>query len=148
MIVEIAALLIGTLCVVLGYKLLMRAVHLEGDAKALGDSSVLIKRSAPGAIFALFGAAMIVMALLHGSALRHHQPAAAAEEMQTEQAQTGKQTSSAQPAKRKHVRDENRKPRVLPQQAEQPAKTAPGEFTRDDQNQPAPPAKTWKPGRA
>jgi hypothetical protein len=139
MMIQISALLIGTLCVFFGYKLLMRGVYPEGDAKAVwGDTGLLIKRSAPGVIFALFGAAMITMGLLHGAALRHRDSTPAAEQTQIEDTQPARQSAPAQTAKRKH--------RAVPQQAQQPAKPDP-EVARDTETQPAP-AKTWKPGRA
>jgi hypothetical protein len=149
MITQIATLLIGTLCLVLGYKLLMRGLHSDAATPALGDSAALMKRSAPGVIFALFGAAMIFMGLLHGGAFRHGAASPSTPQTQTEEeAPIGKQPASTQPAKRKHAREDGRKQRTLQQQAEQPGKTAPGEFSHDEETQPQPAAKAWKPGRA
>jgi len=149
MIIQIATLLIGTLCLVLGYKLLMRGIHSDAAQPAIGDSTALMKRSAPGVIFALFGAAMIFMGLMHGGAFRHRDASSAMPQTQTEEeAPMAKQPASTQPAKRKHAREDGRKQRALQQQAEQPAKSGPAEFSRDDEVQPQPAAKAWKPGRA
>src|SRR5215510_3111997 len=108
MVIEIAALLIGTLCVVLGYKLLMRGVYPDADAKSVwSDARLLIKRSAPGMMFASFGAAMIVMGLLHGNELHHRAAAAAPQDTQTEETSPAKHSSQAQPVKRKRAGDES-----------------------------------------
>jgi len=148
MVIEIAALLIGTLCVVLGYKLLMRGVYPDADAKSVwSDARLLIKRSAPGMMFASFGAAMIVMGLLHGNELHHRAAAAAPQDTQTEETTPAKHSSQAQPVKRKRAGDESGSQGALPQQTEKPDKSNSGDFTRDDGTQPTP-AKTFKPGRA
>jgi hypothetical protein len=149
MIIQIATLLIGTLCLFLGYKLLMGGIYSDSAKAAIGDSTALLKRSAPGVIFALFGAAMIFMGLMHGGAFRHRDASSAMPQTQTEEeAPIGKQPASTQPAKRKHAREDGRRQRTLQQQAEQPVKSAPAESLRDDEVQPQPAAKAWKPGRA
>ena len=61
MIITIASLLIGTLCVFWGYRLLMRGIYADDSTTVWSDRSVLIKRGAPGVVFAVFGAAMIVV---------------------------------------------------------------------------------------
>jgi hypothetical protein len=126
----------------------MRGIYSDAAKPVHGDSAALMKRSAPGVIFALFGAAMIFMGLLHGGAFRHREASSAMPQTQTEEeAPIARQPASTQTAKRKHTREDGRKQRVL-QQAEQPAKSAPAESSRDDETQPQPAAKAWKPGRA
>lgn len=147
MILVIASLLIGTLCLFLGYKLLMRGVYSDSDEKAVwSDSRLLVKRGAPGAIFALFGGAMIVVGLLHSSHLRHREAPPTPEQTETEQVQPLKQSTPTQPAKRRHAREERNRQPGSPQQATQP--TQERDSSRDDASQPTPAPKAWKPGRA
>jgi len=150
MIIVIASLLIGTLCVFLGYRLLMRGVYSDADAKAAwGDTALLMKRASPGAVFALFGGSMIVVGLLHAGHLRHREGPAAPEQTQTEGAQPLKQSTPAQAAKRKHAREERSKQHAPAQQATQPADTTQErESSREDPSQPPPAPKLSKPGRA
>ena len=150
MIIVVASLFIGTLCVFLGYKLLMRGVYSDPDGKAAwSDTSLLIRRSAPGAIFALFGGAMIIVGLLHSSRLHHREAPSASEQTETEQAQPLKQSTPAQPAKRRHAREEGNRRPGSPQQATQPGDTTQErDSSGEDVNQPTPATKAWKPGRA
>jgi hypothetical protein len=150
MIIVVASLFIGTLCLLLGYKLLMRGVYSDADAKAAwSDTSLLIKRSAPGVAFALFGGAMIVVGLLHSSRLHRREAPPAPEQTQTEQAPPLKQSTPSQPAKRRHAREErNSRQPGSPQQATQPGTNQEKDSSRDDANQSTPVPKAWKPGRA
>jgi hypothetical protein len=152
MILTVAALLIGTLCVFLGYRLLMRGIYAEADSKAVwSNGGLLIKRGAPGVIFAVFGAAMIVLSLMHSKEFRTHAAPAAAIEAPAEQADA-KSTPSAQQPKRKLAREQGSKPRPPAANTAQPAfqrSTSPdGDFTRDDVNETPPVPKAYKPGRA
>jgi hypothetical protein len=147
MVIEIAALLIGTLCVFLGYKLLMRGVYPDTHATIVwSDRSLLIKRGAPGVVFVLIGVVMIGAPLLHLSELRKREAPPSAEEEQT---QTSTQPAATQKPKRKHAREQGSRQRVAPAQAETDRKNGVerGESSPDDSNQP-PPKKIWKPGRA
>ena len=150
MIIVVASLFIGALCVFLGYKLLMRGVYSDPDAKAAwGDTSLLIRRGAPGGIFALFGGAMIVVGLLHSSRLHHREAPSTPEQTQTEQGQPLKQSTPTQPGKRRHAREERNRQPASPQQATQPGNsTQERDSSGDDVNQATPAPKAWKPGRA
>jgi hypothetical protein len=144
MVIELAHLLIGTLCIFLGYKLLMRALSSETDGSAQqSNHAVLIKRSVPGVLFAVFGAGMVVYALMHSSELRHQEPAAKQESSETPK------SPPAQAARRKHVRprDGDQNPSPASSSA-QPKSSPPAQPASDDGNQAAPQPKPWKPGRA
>ena len=140
MVIELTSLFIGTLCLFFGYKLLMRGVYSDTDAAAVwSNHALLIKRSVPGVLFALFGAAMVVAGVLHSSELRGREAPPA----KAEQTEGTKQSSAAPPPRRKHVRDEENKQRVAPAQAG----TTPPAQSSSEQVDPPPAAKTWKPGR-
>jgi hypothetical protein len=150
MIIVAASLLIGILCVFLGYKLLMRGVYSNADPKAVwADTALLIKRGTPGAVFALFGGSMIVVGVLHADHLRHRDAPPAPEQTQTEKGQPLKQATPAQPPKHKRARDERNTQHAPAQRATQPADTShERESSGEDPNQPQPAPKVFKPGRA
>ena len=140
MVIELTSLFIGTLCLFFGYKLLMRGVYSDTDAAAVwSNHALLIKRSVPGVLFALFGAAMVVAGVLHSSELRGREAPSA----KAEQTEGTKQSSAVPQHRRKHVRDEENKQRVAPAQA---STTAPAQSSSEQVDPPSP-AKSWKPGR-
>lgn len=149
MIIAIASLFIGTLCVFMGYKLLMRGVYSESDTKAVWDDrSLLIRRSAPGAIFALFGATLVVVGLVHSNRLRHREAPSAPEQTRTEEVEPSKESTPAPTPKRKQAREDRSKQRTAPQQAPQPGNTTPDREASPADTNPPPQPKVWKPGRA
>ena len=144
MVIELAHLLIGTLCIFFGYKLLMHALTSEsGGSEQQANHALLIKRSVPGVLFAVFGAGMVVYALMHSPDLRHQEPAAKEELSETPK------SPPAQAARRKHVRpregDQNSSPASS---SGQPKSSAPAQPASEDVNQAPPQPKPWKPGRA
>ena len=149
MVIVIASLVIGTLCLFMGYKLLMRGVYSELDTKAVwGDSSLLIKRSAPGAIFALFGATMVIVGLVHSTRLRHREAPSAPEETRMEQIEPLKESTPAPMPRRKQAREDKNRQHTAPQQAPQPGSTTPERDASPADANPPPQPKVWKPGRA
>ena len=145
MIIAIASLFIGTLCVFWGYRLLMRGIYADDSKAVWGDRSLLIKRSAPGVVFAVFGAAMIVVPMLRSHERSRELPSIPAQE----QSESTKPASSAEPPKRKQAREGGTRQRVSPRtvQPSTDGKVTPAESSPEDAN-PAAPVKTWKPGRA
>src|SRR3954454_6796996 len=101
MIIAIASLLIGTLCMYWGYRLLMRGIYSDDSKAVWGDRSLLIKRGAPGVVFAVFGAAMIVVPMLRSPERGREPPSVPAQE----QSESTQPASPTEPAKRKHVRE-------------------------------------------
>lgn len=121
MVVKVASLLAGALCMYFGYRLLMRGIYPDADEKAVWDNtSLLIKRGIPGIAFALFGASIIVMSLLYGSDTRRREAPAAAEQSQKQVEDV--ETSSAQTTP-SDLRPAQPKPRASARQMAQP--TAP-----------------------
>jgi hypothetical protein len=144
MIIAISSLFIGTLCVFWGYRLLMRGIYADDSKTVWSDRSLLIKRGAPGVVFAVFGAAMIVVPMLRSHERNRELPSAPVQE----QSETTKPASPVEPPKRKHAREGARQ-RVSPQTAKPSVdgKATPTESSPEDGN-PAAPVKTQKPGRA
>lgn len=71
---KIACLLVGALCIVLGYHLLVRGiVSNPGEFEvALGkDLKLILKRATPGTLFALFGAGIVVYTISIGFEIVH-----------------------------------------------------------------------------
>ena len=66
---KLGTLLVGALCVCLGYRLFMRGIYGDStDIKAAwGNRALLLKRAAPGSLFALFGVALITVSILFPS---------------------------------------------------------------------------------
>ena len=145
MIIAIASLLIGTLCVFWGYRLLMRGIYSDASKTVWGDRSLLIKRGAPGVIFAVFGAVMIAMPMLRFHERTREMPSASV----PEQSEATKPASPAEPPKRKHAREGSARQRVSPQTARPSvdSKVTPDESSPEDSNPLSPPGKAWKPGR-
>jgi len=146
MILTVLALLIGTLCVFWGYRLLMRGVYADPESSAIwSDRPLLVKRSAPGVIFAMFGAAMIVLPLMNSKHFR--KLPSATTPVDAVQEQTAPKPTSVAPPKGKLAA----KPRSSSANSAQPAN--PGrsryesDFSRQDANEPPAP-KPYKPGRA
>jgi hypothetical protein len=146
MIIAIASLLIGTLCVFWGYRLLMHGIYSDDSNTVWGDRSLLIKRGAPGVIFAAFGAMMIVVPMLRYHDRNREMPAAPI----PEQSEASKPASPAEPPKRKHARNNGTRQHVSPQTARPSvdSKVTPAESSPEDSNPTSPPSKAWKPGRA
>ncbi len=74
---RILAIIIGGVCVYLGYRLFLRIPEQkEGEAtiKFPGDLSVYIARVGPGVFFALFGAAIVAVSLYQGVIYLHQTP--------------------------------------------------------------------------
>ena len=145
MIITIASLLIGTLCVFWGYRLLMRGIYAGDSTTVWSDRSLLIKRGAPGVVFAVFGAAMIVVPMLRSHERSRELPPVPVQE----QSETTKPAAPAEPPKRKHAREGGTRQRVSPQTAKPSVdgKVTPAESSPEDAN-PSAPIKTIKPGRA
>src|SRR5690242_11888420 len=138
MMIELAHLLIGTLCIFFGYKLLMRALSADADsASHPSDHSLTIKRSVPGVLFAVFGAGMVVYALMHSSELRHAEPAA------KEEASEPPKSTSAQAPRRKHLRAKDGDQSSSPASSAQPKASAPAQPASDEANPTAPQPKPW-----
>jgi hypothetical protein len=143
MVIELAYLLIGTLCIFFGYKLLMRAVASENDSSPQhSNHSSPIKRSVPGVVFAMFGAGMVVYALMHSTQLRQQEPAA------KEESSEPPRSPAAQAPRRKHVRPKDGDQNTAPASSAQPKGSVPAQPASEDGNQAAPQAKPSKPGRA
>jgi hypothetical protein len=70
-VMRLGTLLVGALCVFLGYRLFMRGIYCDStDVKATwGNWSLLLKRAAPGSLFALFGVVIITASILFPSKL-------------------------------------------------------------------------------
>src|SRR5512145_2152740 len=95
MAVKVASLLAGTLCMYFGYKLLMRGIFSDSSEKAVWDNGfLLLKRGAPGTVFALFGAVLIVVTLVKSGELRRREAPAPVEQGQTQPAQSGDQSAA------------------------------------------------------
>ena len=145
MIITIASLLIGTLCVFWGYRLLMRGIYAGDSTTVWSDRSLLIKRGAPGVVFAVFGAAMIVVPMLRS----HERSRELLPIPVEEQSEAAKPAAPAEPPKRKHAREGGTRQRVSPQTAKPSVdgKVTPAESSPEDAN-PSAPIKIIKPGRA
>jgi len=145
MIITIASLLIGTLCVFWGYRLLMRGIYADDSTTVWSDRSVLIKRGAPGVVFAVFGAAMIVVPMLRS----HERSRELLPIPVEEQSEAAKPAAPAEPPRRKHAREGGTRQRVSPQTAKPSVdgKVTPAESSPEDAN-PSAPIKIIKPGRA
>src|SRR3954449_8396201 len=96
MIIAITSLLIGTLCMYWGYRLLMRGIYSDDSKAVWSDRSLLIKRGAPGVVFAVFGAAMLVVPMLRSHERSRELPSVPAQE----QSESTKPASPAEPPKR------------------------------------------------
>lgn len=144
MVIEIAVLLIGALCLFCGYKLLMRGMYPAQEAGAAFHSQGLLKRSAPGLLFSMFGAAIVIGGILHSTHAYHRQPAVAEESESSAPAST-------QAPRRKHVRAKEPRQSAGTAQSVQPKVTAPSapvEPALEDIPQPPQPTRYVKPGRA
>ncbi len=67
---RLAVIAAGVAIIALGYRLFARGVMPEGGTHAearAGDIRLTLKNAAPGTVFALFGAAIIVVMLIQGS---------------------------------------------------------------------------------
>ena len=146
MIIAITSLLIGTLCVFWGYRLLMRGIYGDDSITVWSDRSLLLKRSAPGVIFAVFGAAMIVVPILRSHERTRDVPSASSQG----QSEAAKPASPAEPPKRKHAREGGARQRVSPQTARPSVdgKATPAESGPEDINPASPTNRASKPGRA
>ena len=73
---RIAVLAVGALLVYLGYRLFVLGVYEKaGDLKASwGEKHLVLKQAAPGTFFALFGAAVISIAVWKGIHIRGGSP--------------------------------------------------------------------------
>ena len=145
MILTVLALLIGTLCVFWGYRLLMRGVYADPQSNAIwSDRPLLVKRGTPGVTFAVFGAAMIVLPLMHSKHFRTRPAAATA--VDTVQEQNESKATSVAPPKRNLAA----KPRSSSANSAQPANPSKSRYESDffpqDANDP-PATKVYKPGR-
>jgi hypothetical protein len=97
MAVKVASLLAGILCMYFGYKLLMRGIFPDSSEKPVWDDGYLLfKRSFPGTVFALFGAALIVVTLVRSGELRSREAPASVQQTQTQPAQSSDRTASPQ----------------------------------------------------
>ena len=148
MVIVIASLVIGTLCLFMGYKLLMRGVYSESDTKAVSGDSSLLKRSAPGAVFALFGATMVIVGLVHSTRLRHREAPPAPEQTRTEEIEPLKESAPPPTPRRKPAREDKSRQHTAPQQAPQPGSTTQEREASPADVNPPPQPKVWKPGRA
>jgi hypothetical protein len=157
MAVKVASLLAGALCMFFGYKLLMRGIYSDSNEKAVWDDrSLLLKRGAPGTVFALFGAWLIVVTLLQSGELRRSEPPSPVEQTETQPTESSDQPSAPQQGKPKDPRQRAPKERGASQpgaerKTTRHERTSPGE----DSNQPLPTTTTTKergtiakPGRA
>ena len=146
MIITIASLLIGTLCVFWGYRLLMRGIYADDSTTVWSDRSVLIKRGAPGVVFAVFGAAMIVVPMLRSHERTRDVPSPPGQE----QSEAAKPASPAEPPKRKHARDGGARQRGSAQTPKPSidGKATPAESAPGDTNPASPTNRAPKPGRA
>lgn len=146
MIIAITSLLIGTLCVFWGYRLLMRGIYGDDSKIVWSDRSLLLKRSAPGVIFAVFGAAMIVVPMLRSHERTRDVPSSPGQE----QTEAAKPASPAEPPKRKHARDGGARQRASPQTSKPSidGKATPAESAPGDTNPASPTNRAAKPGRA
>jgi hypothetical protein len=112
MAVKVTSLLVGTLCLFLGYRLLMRGIYPDANQKAVwDDNALLIKRGAPGAIFALFGASIIVVSLLQSAEARRREAPSPVEQAQAQPTQSSSPLASPQQRKPKDVRQAEDRPR-------------------------------------
>lgn len=148
-------MLVGALCMFLGYRLLMRGIYSGSNERAVWDDNfLLLKRGAPGILFALFGALIIIVSLFQAGEVRRREAPAPVEQTQTQPAENRKQLSSAperngnQERNAKDLRPEQPKPRVAPQQAAKPAEER--KATRKEKAAPGedPPTRIAKPSRA
>lgn len=157
MAVKVTSLLAGTLCMFFGYKLLMRGIFSDSNEKAVwDDSALLFRRGAPGAVFALFGASLIVVTLVQSGELRRRAAPAPVEQTETQSTESSDQASSPQQGKPKESRQRAPKERGSAQpgaerKTTRRERTAPAEAS----NQPLPTTTTTKergmtakPGRA
>jgi len=66
---KVIALIVGALCIYLGYKLFIKGIDKpSGDVEAGdGKNSIKLKNAAPGTIFCVFGAGVIVFSLMRGT---------------------------------------------------------------------------------
>ena len=146
MIIAIASLIIGTLCLFWGYRLLMRGIYADDSKSVWSERSLLIKRSAPGVVFAVFGALMAALPVLRFHERTREPPAA----LMQEQGEATKPASpSTEPPKRKHAREGAARQRGSAQ-SEKPSldSKATPESAPEESTPAGPPAKAWKPGRA
>jgi hypothetical protein len=146
MVIEIAALLIGTLCLFFGYKLLMRGIYPDHDADATVQNQGLFKRGTPGLLFSMFGVVIIVAAILHSTHARHHERAAV-----TEETEPSTPAEATQTPRSKHTRAKEPRHSTARTQTVQPKAIAPVPPVEPALEDAAPvqqPAKYAKPGRA
>ena len=157
MAVKVASLLAGTLCMYFGYKLLMRGIFSDSSEKAVWDNGfLLLKRGAPGTVFALFGAVLIVVTLVKSGELRRRDAPAPVEQSQTQPAQSSDQSAAPQQDGPKDSRQRTTRERASSRPASE-RRTTRQERTspREESSQPLPTTTTTKdrgmiakPGRA
>jgi hypothetical protein len=150
MILALAAFLIGIVCVVLSYLLLVRGLYAgETSGSVWSNRALLFKRSVPGALFGVFGAGVIVAGLVHAHHLRRLEQLPNLNAPSAQQAEPAKPSAPAvatQTPHRARKHTDEHKPATTPAQRVAPAAT---------QAEPAAPATTVpsaknfsKPGRA